>query len=263
MQERTAPRETHVFIKGDFTRQADLVTPAVPAILPQIDKPHPTRLDLARWLVDPRNPLTARVTVNRIWLHYFGIGIVETENDFGTQGSGPSNLQLLDWLATELIDRHWSRKAIHRLIVTSATYRQSSTMRPELVDADPYNRLLARQSRVRLDAEIVRDVGLEASGLLSDAIGGPSVFPPQSEGVMGLGQFKHDWKTSKGADRYRRGMYTFLWRSTPHPLLTAFDATNATASCTRRLRSNTPLQALMLLNDEACLELRGRWPLAS
>ncbi|HWE02975.1 MAG TPA: DUF1549 and DUF1553 domain-containing protein [Tepidisphaeraceae bacterium] len=254
LQERREPRQTHVFIKGDFTRHGDPVTPAVPAILPQIDAPNPTRLDLARWLVDPRNPLTARVTVNRVWQHYFGLGVVETENDFGTQGSGPSNPKLLDWLATELVNRRWSRKAIHRLIVTSATYRQSSIARPQLADVDPYNRLLARQSRVRLDAEIVRDVGLQASGLLCDTVGGPSVFPSQPDGVMGLGQFKREWKTSAGPDQYRRGMYTFLWRSTPHPLLTAFDATNATASCTRRLRSNTPLQALILLNDQACLE---------
>ena len=143
---------------------------------------------------------------------------------------------------------------MHRLIVTSATYRQSSATRPELADIDPYNRLLARQSRVRLDAEIVRDAELEASGLLTDAIGGPSVFPPQPEGVMGLGQVKRVWKTSTGPEAHRRGLYTFLWRSTPHPLLTSFDATNATASCTRRLRSNTPLQALVLMNDEASLE---------
>jgi hypothetical protein len=272
--QRPSPRETFIFIKGDFTRHSDVVTPAVPAMLPQITTPNPTRLDLARWLTDPRNPMTARVTVNRIWQHYFGLGLVETENDFGTQGTPPSNPQLLDWLATEFVNPSipqnlkseisdsshgstaipWSRKAMHRLIVTSATYRQSSSARPELADLDPYNRQLARQSRVRLDAEIVRDAELEASGLLSDTIGGPSVFPPQPEGVMGLGQVKRVWKTSTGADAHRRGLYTFLWRSTPHPLLTSFDATNATASCTRRLRSNTPLQALILMNDEASLE---------
>lgn len=272
--ERPSPRETFIFIKGDFTRHGDVVTPAVPAMLPQITSAHPTRLDLARWLTDPRNPLTARVTVNQIWQHYFGLGLVQTENDFGTQGTPPSNPQLLDWLALEFVSpsvqpslkseisdsagspapRPWSRKALHRLIVTSATYRQSSAVRPELADADPYNRLLARQSRVRLDAEIVRDAELEASGLLCETIGGPSVFPPQPEGVMGLGQVKRVWKTSIGPDSHRRGLYTFLWRSTPHPLLTSFDATNATASCTRRLRSNTPLQALILMNDQASLE---------
>ena len=254
VEERPVPRETYLFIKGDFTRHGDVMTPQVPEVLPQLQAGHPSRLDLARWIVNPDNPLTGRVTVNRIWQHYFGAGIVDTENDFGTQGSAPSNPQLLDWLATEFMSRGWSRKAIHRLIVTSATYRQSSRVRPELLESDPYNRLLARQSRIRLDAEIVRDVGLEASGLLCETIGGPSVFPPQPEGVMGLGQVKHEWKTSTGQDRYRRGLYTFLFRGTPYPLLTSFDATNATASCTRRMRSNTPLQALILMNDEAALE---------
>jgi hypothetical protein len=254
MQEARKPRETHLFVKGDFTRPAELVWPAVPAVLPQIDKPNPTRLDLAKWLVSPGNPLTARVTVNRMWQEYFGLGLVDTDNDFGTQGTLPSHPQLLDWLATELIRQHWSRKAIHRLIVTSATYRQSSRVRPELAASDPYNRLLARQRRLRLDAEIVRDVGLFSSGLLSDKVGGPSVFPPQPDGVMNTGQMHRPWKTSQGSDRYRRGMYTFLWRATPHPSLTSFDATNATATCTRRLRSNTPLQALILLNDDSELE---------
>ncbi|HEX4797110.1 MAG TPA: DUF1549 and DUF1553 domain-containing protein [Humisphaera sp.] len=257
MAERKEPRPSFVFIKGDFTRHGDPVSPAVPAVLPPMkaaDPAQPNRLDLAHWIVDPANPLTARVTVNRIWMQYFGRGIVETENDFGTQGSLPSHPELLDWLATELIRQKWSTKAIHRLIVTSATYRQSSDVRPELTTIDPYNRLLARQTRVRLDAEIVRDVALTASGLLTDKIGGPSVYPPQPAGVTNLGQVKHDWKTSTGPDRYRRGLYTFLWRGTPHPLLTNFDATDATSTCTRRMRSNTPLQALTLLNDEAFME---------
>jgi len=257
MAERKAPRETHVFIKGDFTRPADLVTPGVPAVLPPIDfadPSQPNRLDLARWLVSPANPLTARVTVNRLWAQYFGRGIVETDNDFGSQGAAPANQDLLDWLATELVARQWSMKALHRLIVTSSTYRQASVVRTDLQQADPYNDLLARQSRVRLDAEIVRDVALEASGLLTEKVGGPSVYPPQPEGVMGLGQVKREWETSTGPDRYRRGMYTFLWRTTPHPLLTAFDAPDGTSACTRRLRSNTPLQGLILLNDEAFVE---------
>ena len=256
MAELAEPRETHVFTKGDFTRPAEVVTPGVPAVL------HPMkargaradRLDLAKWLVDPENPLTARVTVNRMWMQYFGKGIVETENDFGTQGDKPTHPELLDWLATEFMRQHWSMKAMHRLIVTSATYRQSSNVRPELANADPLNKLLARQARVRLDAEIVRDVGLAASGLLCEKIGGPSVYPPQPDGVMALGQVKKVWKVSEGEDRYRRGMYTFLYRATPHPLLTAFDAPDATSACTRRLRSNTPLQALTLLNDEAFME---------
>jgi hypothetical protein len=162
---------------------------------------------------------------------------------------------LLDWLATELIAQKWNLKKIHRLIVTSATYRQSSRARPELAVTDPNNRLLARQSRLRLDAEIVRDVGLSASGLLDDKIGGPSVYPPQPNGVMALGQLKREWASSKGGDRYRRGMYTFVWRATPHPALAVFDAPEGFSACTRRLRSNTPLQALTLLNDEAYVEM--------
>jgi hypothetical protein len=209
------------------------------------------RLELAQAIASKSNPLTARVMVNRIWQQYFGRGIVETENDFGTQGAPPSHPQLLDWLATELVAQKWNLKAVHRLIVTSATYRQSSKVRPELNIIDPNNRLLARQSRLRLDAEIVRDVGLSASGLLNPKIGGPSVFPPQPDGVMNLGQSKREWKASTGPDRYRRGLYTFFWRATPNPELMVFDSADAFSACTRRLRSNTPLQALTLLNDEA------------
>jgi len=160
----------------------------------------------------------------------------------------------LDWLATELVAGNWSTKAIHRLIVTSATYRQSSKARPDLANVDANNRLLARQSRLRLDSEIVRDVCLTTSGLLTDKIGGPSVFPPQPAGVMTLGQVKRDWKPSTGADRYRRGLYTFFWRATPHPALMVFDSPDAFSTCTRRVKSNTPLQALTLLNDEAFYE---------
>ncbi len=253
MAERKTPRESFIFIKGDFTRHADLVTPGTPAILPPLNVDQPTRLDLAKWIVDPTNPLTARVQVNRLWLQYFGRGLVETENDFGTQGSKPTHPELLDWLATELIDRKWSLKAMHRLIVTSATYRQSSRISPALQEKDPNNRLLARQSRVRLDAEVVRDAELVASGLFSDKIGGPSVFPSQPPGVF-VGQIKRVWKVSEGADRYRRGLYTWVWRLTPHPMLTSFDAPDATQTCTRRNRSNTPLQALTLLNDTAFVE---------
>ncbi|HMO84796.1 MAG TPA: DUF1553 domain-containing protein, partial [Lacipirellulaceae bacterium] len=151
----------------------------------------------------------------------------------------------------------WSLKHLHRLIVTSATYRQSSHARPDLAEKDPTNRLLARQSRLRLDAEIVRDVALAASGTLNPAVGGPSVFPPQPEGVMSLGQVKRDWKTSAGPERFRRGLYTFFWRATPHPALAVFDAPDGFSACTRRLRSNTPLQALTLLNDAAFVELAG------
>jgi hypothetical protein len=257
VRERAKPRETHLLISGDFTRPGDLMSPGVPKVLPALAeaKEPPTRMDLARWLVDPRNPLTARVTINRIWQEHFGRGLVETENDFGTQGSPPTHPELLDWLATEFIAQGWSQKAMHRLIVTSATYRQSSRARPELATSDPANHLLARQTRVRLDAELVRDCALTASGVFFPALGGPSVFPPQPDGVMNLGQMRRDWKPDTGPNRYRRGVYTFFWRATPHPQLLVFDAPDATKACTRRVKSNTPLQALTLLNDKAFFEL--------
>jgi hypothetical protein len=229
------------------------------------------RLDMARWLVDPTNPLTARVMVNRVWQAYFGKGLVETENDFGTQGTPPSHPELLDWLALEFMQPSgergsgragspsqadgWSLKELHKLIVVSATYRQASRHRSELAKVDPHNRLLGRQNRLRLEAEIIRDAALGASGLLNDKVGGPSVFPPQPEGIFRFTQVPRDWTASLGADRYRRGMYTYFWRSAPHPALVVFDAPNAAETCTRRVRSNTPLQALTLLNDEAFHEL--------
>ena len=252
---RAEPRPTHLFIGGDFTHQGESVAPGVPAALhPMPEVENPTRLDLARWLVDRDNPLLARVTVNRAWQRFFGRGIVETENDFGAQGSPPTHPELLDWLATEFIANGWSMKEIHRTIVTSATYRQASHTRPELEEADPSNRLLARQSRLRLDAEIIRDSGLVVSGLLNPKIGGPSVYPPQPGGVMKLGQSQRPWTPSRGDERFRRGLYTFFWRATPHPALTVFDAPDAMKSCTRRARSNTPLQALTLLNEGAFVE---------
>lgn len=256
MKERATPRDSFLFIKGDFTRHGQRVYPGTPAVLhPLENTKNPNRLDLARWLVDRRNPLVARVTVNRIWQIYFGKGLVETDNDFGTQGSGPTNQKLLDWLAVELMDNGWSLKHIHRLIATSATYRQASQVRHDLDVIDPTNKLLARQNRLRLDAELVRDSVLSASGLLSEEIGGPSVYPPQPDGVMTLGQVKREWKPSKGAERYRRGMYTFFWRATPNPALMVFDAPDTFSTCTRRARSNTPLQALTMLNDHAFYEL--------
>jgi len=273
MTERAEPRETYVHIKGDFTRPGQKVTPGVPAVLhdfkPETRNPKPEtasakpetspRLDFAYWLASTNNPLLARVTVNRVWQQYFGKGIVETENDFGTQGLSPSHPELLDWLAVEFMESGWSLKNLHRLIVTSATYRQSSHVRPDLAVKDPNNKLLARQNRLRLDAEIVRDVALSVSGLLSDEIGGPSVFPPQPEGVMSLGQVKREWRAAKNEDRYRRAMYTFFYRATPHPALTVFDAPDAFSACSRRPRSNTPLQALTLLNDEGFFEFANRF----
>jgi hypothetical protein len=256
MKELPKPRKTTVFIKGDFTRPADEVTPGTPKVLHAFQKPKtlPNRLDLAQWIVSPQNPLTARVIVNRVWQQYFGRGIVETENDFGMQGTAPSHPELLDWLATELIAKKWSLKELHKLIVTSKTYRQSSANRPDLIEKDPQNYLLARQTRLRLDAEVVRDVCLTASGLLSPKLGGPPVYPPIPDGVMGQGQVKRVWSVSKGADKYRRGLYTFIYRASPPPSLTVFDAPEGFSSCTRRIRSNTPLQALTLMNDNGFFE---------
>jgi len=261
LQERAKPRRSYLFVKGDFTRDGGEVEPSVPGVLHPL-KPTGTtnRLDLANWIVDRENPLLARVTVNRIWQQYFGRGLVETENDFGTQGSLPTHPELLDWLATEFMGSEgsknaWSQKHIHRLIVTSATYRQSSRGRPDLEQRDAMNKLLARQKRLRLDAELVRDSILTASGLLNREIGGPSVFPPQPDGVMNLGQQRRAWNVSKGDERFRRGMYTHFWRATPHPALAVFDAPDSFATCTRRNRSNTPLQALTLLNDAQFYEM--------
>jgi Protein of unknown function (DUF1553)/Protein of unknown function (DUF1549)/Planctomycete cytochrome C len=256
MAELPKPRKTTVFIKGDFTRPADEVTPGTLKVLHslQATSAQPNRLDLAKWIVHPENPLTARVIVNRVWQQYFGRGLVETDNDFGMQGTAPSHPELLDWLATEFLAQKWSLKDLHRLIVTSKTYRQSSTNRPDLMEKDPQNVLLARQTRLRLDAEVVRDVCLSASGLLSPKLGGPPVYPPIPEGVMGVGQVKRVWTVSKGEDKYRRGLYTFIYRASPPPSLTVFDAPEGFSTCTRRLRSNTPLQALTLMNDSGFFE---------
>ncbi|MDQ2898186.1 MAG: PSD1 and planctomycete cytochrome C domain-containing protein [Acidobacteriota bacterium] len=254
MRELPQPRESYIHLGGDFTRKGAIVKPAVPAVLPQLPPNATSRLDLAKWLVDPQNPLTSRVTVNRIWQEYFGKGIVETENDFGTQGAKPTHPELLDWLASEFVRRNWSQKAIHRLIVTSATYRQSSKRREDIEEADPYNKLLARQNRLRLDAEIIRDAGLSASGLLTETVGGPSVYPPIPDGALAVTQVKQAWPTSMGPDRFRRGMYTFFRRTAIYPGLGVFDAPDAAATCTRRVRSNTPLQALTALNDATFIE---------
>jgi len=257
MKERSRTRETYVHLRGDFLSRGRTVTPDVPAALPPLpaDVEEPTRLDLARWLTDPQHPLTARVISNRIWQRYFGRGIVLTENDFGTQGSPPTHPQLLDYLASEFIHRGWSLKSLHRLIVRSAVYRQSSRLRPEVERADPENKLLARQSRHRLEAEVIRDSALAVSGLLSHTMHGPGVHPPQPDGVMKLARNPNrKWVVSPGEDRYRRGLYTYFWRGTPYPFLKAFDAPDSNSTCTRRDRSNTPLQALMLLNDEAFFE---------
>jgi len=256
LRERAHRRETHLLIKGDFTRPDKAVQPGVPAALhPLPPKKDRNRLDLARWLAARDNPLTARVIMNRMWQQYFGKGLVETENDFGTQGTLPSHPALLDWLACEFMDSGWSMKHMHRLIVSSATYRQSSRQREDLKQKDPRNLLLGRQNRVRLEAETVRDVALVAADVLDRSLGGPSVFPPQPKGVMKLGQVQRSWRADQGKQRFRRGMYTFHWRATPHPALSVFDSPDAFSTCTRRIRSNTPLQALTLLNDPAFHEM--------
>ncbi|HEV7999777.1 MAG TPA: DUF1553 domain-containing protein [Planctomycetaceae bacterium] len=257
LTELKSPRDSHVLIRGDFLRRGAPVTGGVPEFLPPLPtrSDRPSRLDLARWLFDPTNPLTARVTVNRTWQHFFGRGLVDTENDFGTQGSRPTHPGLLDWLAGELIHRGWSMKSLPRLIVTSATYRQSSELRDDLLARDPTNRWLARQSRLRFEAETVRDAALATSGLLSGKIGGPSVYPPQPEGIFVVTQQKKAWPESRGTDRYRRGMYTYFWRSSPYPMLPTFDAPEGNTACTRRNRSNTPLQALTLANDRVFVEI--------
>ena len=260
MRDLPQPRETRLFIKGDFTRPDAVVTPGTLHVLPPLEAggAGPTRLDLAKWLVSRSNPLTARVIMNRVWQIYFGRGLVETENDFGTQGSAPTHPELLDWLASEFMESGWNLKHMHRLIVTSEAYLRSSKARPDLALKDPTNRLLAHQTRLRMDAEMVRDASLAATGLLNPKLGGPPVYPPQPEGAMNVGQVKRPWPTSTGPDRYRRGLYTYFFRASPHPALTVFDAPDSFTTCTRRLRSNTPLQALTLLNDAAYFEFAQR-----
>ncbi len=246
---------TRLRIGGDYKTFGPEVAPGTPAILPPLKAASPTRLDLARWLVSKENFLTARVTVNRIWQEFFGRGIVFTSEDFGTQGDRPSHPELLDFLACEFRDHGWSMKRIEKMIVMSATYRQSSHTRPELEAKDPENILLARQSRLRLPAELIRDQALAASGLLNPAIGGPSVRPPQPKGVAELGYANSvKWRESTGTDKYRRGLYIHYQRTTPYPQLSNFDEPDSNVSCTRRRRSNTPLQALNLLNDPVFYE---------
>jgi mono/diheme cytochrome c family protein len=283
------PRQTHIHIRGDFLRKGQEVAPHTPAVLHPLHAAPgrtPNRLDLARWLVDPANPLTTRVAVNRIWRNLFGQALVTSMEDFGTRGEEPSHPELLDWLAMEFMDPStggpaskqeelaglldgkttqrgaWSVKRMIKLIVESAAYRQSSNPREDLVDRDPKNVLLARQNRFRIEAEVIRDLYLAASGLLAPKVGGPSVRPKQPAGISELtyaGSAK--WVESTGADRYRRGMYTWFQRTSPYPMLMTFDAPDSNVTCTRRERSNTPLQALTLLNDPVfheCAQALGR-----
>lgn len=259
MQDTAATRATYRLNRGDFLTpdtEAGALPTAVPAALVVGESPAlKTRLDLARWLVSRDNPLTARVIVNRTWMRYFGRGLVETENDFGAQGTPPTHPELLDWLAVEFMESGWSMKQLHWLIVTSQTYRQSSEERPEAVALDPRNLWLGRQSRVRVDAEIVRDMILSTSAALTPRIGGPSVHPPQPAGVYSFTQNSKSWPETTGPDRYRRTLYTMFYRSAPYPLLTTFDSPEFSTVCTRRSRSNTPLQALAVANDPMFIEL--------
>ena len=255
--EGATPRPSHLLIRGDFLRKGAETPPGTPGVLHpfQAADDRLTRLDLARWLVEPSNPLTRRVTVNHWWQHLFGRGLVATVEDFGVRGEQPSHPELLDWLADELLAQKWSRKELLRRIVTSATYRQSSRARPDLVERDPRNIWLARQSRFRLEAEVVRDLYLAASGLLNEQVGGPSIRPPLPAGVAELGYAGSiKWPETAGADKYRRGLYIFYQRTVPYPMLSTFDAPDSNVACVQRERSNTPLQALTLLNDPVFVE---------
>ncbi|MEO6784824.1 MAG: DUF1549 and DUF1553 domain-containing protein, partial [Chthoniobacteraceae bacterium] len=244
------PRPTFIHNRGEYLQPTDPVTPGVPAFLnPLPPGAGRDRLAFARWLVSPENPLTARVTVNRQWAAFFGTGIVKTTEDFGYQGEPPTHPELLDWLAVEFVKQGWSLKKLHRLIVTSATYRQSSRVTPALLAADRDDRLLSRFPRVRLDAEVIRDAALAASGLLVEKIGGPSVYPPQPDGVTEAAYGSTKWTASTGADRWRRSLYTFSKRTAPFALYNTFDGPTGEACIARRDVSNTALQALSLLND--------------
>jgi hypothetical protein len=248
---------THIALRGDFKREGPEVEPAPPSFLPP-GKAR-TRLELARWLMAPENPLVARVAVNRLWQEMFGRGIVASSEDFGTQGDKPSHPELLDYLACQFRDNGWSIKKVLREIALSSTYRQASDARPELETKDPLNALLARQSRVRLSAESIRDEALAVSGLLNEDVGGPSVKPPQPAGVveLGYGRTNAKYAESPGRLKYRRGLYVHYQRTTPYPFLVNFDEPDSTMSCTRRRISNTPLQALNLLNDPVFFEAAG------
>jgi Protein of unknown function (DUF1553)/Protein of unknown function (DUF1549)/Concanavalin A-like lectin/glucanases superfamily/Planctomycete cytochrome C len=260
MTEMKKPRDTFILGRGQYDNPGEKVTPAVPAFLPPLPPGAPAnRLTLAKWLVDPKNPLTARVAVNRYWQDCFGVGIVKTAEDFGSQGEQPSHPQLLDWMATEFVASGWNVKAMMRLIVTSSTYRQSSRETREMTERDPENRLLARGPRFRLPAEMVRDNALDVAGLLDTRVGGPSVYPYQPKGLweemaFGEGFSGQTYTPSTGEDLYRRSMYTVWKRTVPPPSLTTFDAPDREKCTARRTITNTPLQALVLLNDPTYVE---------
>jgi hypothetical protein len=255
MEELPNPPQSNIHLGGDYQALGAAVEPGIPSLFTPISEPRQNRLTLARWLVSRENPMTARVAVNRMWQDFFGRGLVLSSENFGTQGDKPSHPELLDWLASEFQDHDWSVKYLEKLTVMSAAYRQSSTVRKELESTDPNNILIARQSRLRLPAESIRDEALAASGLLNNSIGGKSVKPPQPAGVAELGYAGNvNWTESTGPARYRRGLYIHFQRTTPYPMLMNFDEPDSNTTCTRRGRSNTPLQALNLLNDPVFFE---------
>ena len=258
LSERQRARETRIFHRGEFLSPGEQVSPGTPGVLPALlaRKPGaPDRLDLARWLTSAENPITARVLANQIWMRLFGEGLVRSAGDFGVRGEPPTHPELLDLLASRLRDHGWSRKDLIRQILLSKTYKQSSKTRSELKDIDPLNRLLARQNRLRVEAEVVRDLHLAAAGLLSRKIGGPSVFPPMPPEIASLSYANNfRWTESQGEDRYRRGMYTFFKRTAPYPDLVTFDCPDANVANVRRSVSNTPLQALTTLNAKTFSE---------
>ncbi len=254
---RRKHRTTFILKRGDFLKPDREVTPGVPtAMNPLSIRVEPSRLGLAKWLVSRQSPTAARAIVNRVWQAYFGTGLVSTSEDLGTQGEPPSHPELLDWLAVEFMDSGWSFKHLHRSIVASATYQQSSKTTPELLRKDPMNRLLARAPRFRVEGEVVRDIALAASGLLNPKVGGPPVYPPAPDFLFNppVSYGPKTWTEEKAENRYRRALYTFRFRSVPYPVLTNFDTPNGDASCVRRARSNTPLQALTTLNETLFLE---------
>ncbi len=257
LHSREQPRMTTMLKRGDFTKPDRAVTGGVPAVLnPLAKNADGSRLTFAKWLVDRKSPTTARAFVNRVWQAYFGTGLTATPEDLGTQGEAPSHPELLDWLAAEFMERGWSVKELHRLIVTSATYQQDSKVTPELLARDPFNRLLARGPRFRVEGEVVRDIQLAASGLLNPTVGGRAVMPPAPAHLFEkpASYAPFPWKVENDANKYRRAVYTFRRRSTPYPFLSAFDVPTGETSCVRRTKSNTPMQALMTLNETLSME---------
>jgi hypothetical protein len=257
MQEMEQPRPTHVLMRGQYDQPGEQVEPGVPAALGKLDGDAPrNRLTLARWLVSPTNPLTARVAVNRYWRQCFGDGLVRTDGDFGLQGEPPTHPELLDWLAVRFVESGWDVKALLKLLVTGAAYRQSSNFTIALREQDPENRLLARGPRYRLPAELLRDQALALGGLLVERDGGASVKPYQPPGLWEAVSYNGDqtYDADEGDDRYRRGIYTYWKRQAPPPNMLAFDAPTREVCTIRRARTNTPLQALVLLNDPVFVE---------